>query len=135
MSFRIDIDFHRPFERRPWISANLVDSGGAVIVRFDSRNVDFFLDGDPGDTWTVHLDCTEPWLRRGAYALDVFLLTGYDGLIDERRAACRIEVLSGSPYPFESDDFSLTEGVVLGRFEYSLSSRPAQPARLTKGRR
>ncbi len=67
------------------------------IAQCDSRVVDFWL--DPATDAQGQLRITTPWLKPGAYTVDLSIFTGGRST-DIWEQACRFQVLPVTPYPF-----------------------------------
>jgi lipopolysaccharide transport system ATP-binding protein len=114
VSFRTsaDPDFTGSF----FVSAHVVNQDGVVIAQCDSRLVDVWLDGRREVEGTLTLQ--HPWLKPGAYTVDLFLCKS--GVIDSWEGACAFQVLPLLPYPQATSDDGTSEGVVFGDFSYAV---------------
>lgn len=106
------------FGNRYHLSCLLTNEDGMVVAQCDSRVVDFFL--DPATDATGQLRVSTPWLRPGAYTVDLSVHAG-GRATDIWEQACRFQVLPVTPYPFPTTPDATDRGVVYPQFEYHQS--------------
>ena len=106
------------FGNRYHLSCLLNNEDGMAIAQCDSRVVDFWL--DPATDAQGQLRITAPWLKPGAYTLDLSIHSG-GRPTDIWEQACRFQVLPVSPYRVPTTPDATDRGVVFPQFEYSQS--------------
>jgi len=104
------------FGNRYHLSCLLNNEDGMVIAQCDSRVADFFL--DPSTDVSGQLRITTPWLKPGAYTVDLSIYSGGHAT-DLWEQACRFQVLPVTPYPFPTTPDATDHGVVFPQFEYT----------------
>lgn len=118
-----DVHFELPAATTPlevkdyWVSAHIVDEGGAVIVQCDSR-----LNGVTFDSTSAHrgrLRVKNLWLKPGTYTVDIFACQQGD-IPDAWDAAWRFEVLPDLRYEHGATSDAMSFGVVLADFQYEV---------------
>jgi lipopolysaccharide transport system ATP-binding protein len=106
------------FGSRYHLSCFINNEDGMVIAQCDSRVVDFWL--DPATDAQGRLVLRTPWLKPGAYTVDLFLYAG-GRATDIWEQACHFQVLPVSPYPHPTTPNGTDHGVVFPDFDYSQS--------------
>jgi homopolymeric O-antigen transport system ATP-binding protein len=104
------------FGNRYHVSCFVNNEDGMVIAQCDSRVVDFWL--DPATDNEGRLRMRTPWLKPGAYTLDLFVFAG-GRATDIWEQACHFQVLPVSPYPTPTTPDGTDRGVVFPDFDYS----------------
>jgi lipopolysaccharide transport system ATP-binding protein len=104
------------FGNRYHVSCFVNNEDGMLIAQCDSRVVDFWL--DPSTDAQARLSLRTPWLKPGAYTVDLFIHAGGRAL-DIWEQACRFQVLPVSPYPHPTTPDGTDRGVVFPDFDYS----------------
>ena len=104
------------FGNRYHVSCFVTNEDGMLIAQCDSRVVDFWL--DPSTDVQARLSLRTPWLKPGAYTVDLFIHAGGRAL-DIWEQACRFQVLPVSPYPHPTTPDGTDRGVVFPDFDYS----------------
>jgi lipopolysaccharide transport system ATP-binding protein len=100
-----------------FVSFNLNDANGNVVVQCDSRLTGTWL--DPARDQRGVLTIKDLWLKPGRYTLDMYVCQF--GILDAWEGADVIDVLPSSPYPEITSDEALARGVVLADFDYEVS--------------
>ena len=103
------------FGNRYHLSCFVNNEDGMVIGQCDSRVVDFWL--DPATDAQGELRIQTPWLKPGAYTLDLSVWSGGHAT-DIWEQACRFQVLPVSPYSTPTTPDATDRGVVYPQFEY-----------------
>ncbi len=106
------------FGSRYHVSCFVNNEDGMVIAQCDSRVVDFYL--DPATENEGRLLIRTPWLKPGAYTVDLFLYAGGHAT-DIWEQACHFQVLPVTPYPHPTTPDGTDHGVVFPDFDYSQS--------------
>jgi lipopolysaccharide transport system ATP-binding protein len=104
------------FGSRYHVSCFINNEDGMLIAQCDSRVADFFL--DPGTDATGRLTVRTPWLKPGAYTVDMFVVAGGHAT-DIWEQACHFQVLPVTPYEFPTTPDGTDHGVVYPDFDYS----------------
>ena len=104
------------FGNRYHLSAFVNNEDGMVIAQCDSRVVDFWL--DPATDNEGRLRIRTPWLKPGAYTVDLFVYAG-GRATDIWEQACHFQVLPVSPYRSPTTPDGTDRGVVFPDFDYS----------------
>ncbi len=107
---------HPEFGSRYHLSCFVNNEDGMVIAQCDSRVVDFWL--DPSTDAQGRLLLRTPWLKPGAYTVDLFIHAG-GRATDIWEQACHFQVLPVTPYPFPTTPDGTDHGVVYPDFDYS----------------
>ena len=106
------------FGTRYNLSCFLNNEDGMVIAQCDSRVVDFWL--DPATDAQGRLVVRTPWLKPGAYTVDLFIHAGGRAPTSGSRPAtsrsCPV-----TPYPHSTTPDGTDHGVVYPDFDYSQS--------------
>jgi lipopolysaccharide transport system ATP-binding protein len=89
---------------------------GMLIAQCDSRVVDFWL--DPSTDNEGRICMRTPWLKPGAYTIDLFIYVGGHPA-DIWEEACQFQVLPVTPYPHATTPDGTDRGVVFPDFDYS----------------
>jgi lipopolysaccharide transport system ATP-binding protein len=117
--FRFRVRRNDPTMRRCFLSAHLVNQADQIICQCDSRFVETeLLFG--GDEVAGELTIRLPWLKPGEYAVDFFLMDGRAGVVDRHERACFFDVFPVLPYSGSAPEDSMSHGLVLGDFEWSM---------------
>jgi lipopolysaccharide transport system ATP-binding protein len=98
------------------VSCFINNEDGMLIAQCDSRVADFFL--DPGTDATGRLTVRTPWLKPGAYTVDMFVVAGGHAT-DIWEQACHFQVLPVTPYPHPTTPDGTDRGAVFPDFDYS----------------
>jgi lipopolysaccharide transport system ATP-binding protein len=106
------------FGSRYHLSCFINNEDGMVIAQCDSRVVDFWL--DPATDAQGRLALRTPWLKPGAYTVDLYIHAG-GRATDIWEQACHFQVLPVSPYPHPTTPDGTDHGVVFPDFHYSQS--------------
>ena len=106
------------FGNRYHVSCFINNEDGMVIAQCDSRVVDFLL--DPATDNHGRLQVRTPWLKPGAYTVDLFLHAG-GRPADIWEQALHFQVLPVTPYPHPTTPDGTDHGVVYPDFDYFLS--------------
>jgi len=106
------------FGSRYHLSCFINNEDGMVIAQCDSRVVDFWL--DPATDAQGRLVLRTPWLKPGAYTVDLYIHAG-GRATDIWEQACHFQVLPVSPYPHPTTPDGTDHGVVFPDFDYSQS--------------
>ena len=106
------------FGSRYHVSCLVNNEDGMVIAQCDSRVLDFFL--DPATENVGRLRIRTPWLKPGAYTVDLSLHAG-GRVADMWEQACHFQVLPVTPYPHPTTPDGTDHGVVFPEFDYSQS--------------
>ncbi len=104
------------FGNRYHVSCFVNNEDGMVIAQCDSRVVDFWL--DPSTDATGRLTLRTPWLKPGAYTVDLAIRAGGKAT-DIWEQACHFQVLPVSPYPHPTTPDGTDRGIVFPDFDYS----------------
>jgi lipopolysaccharide transport system ATP-binding protein len=104
------------YGNRYHVSAFLNNEDGMLIAQCDSRVVDFWL--DPSTDAEGRLCIRTPWLKPGAYTVDLFIHTGGHPA-DIWEQACQFQVLPVTPYSHPTTPDGTDRGVVYPDFDYS----------------
>jgi lipopolysaccharide transport system ATP-binding protein len=104
------------FGSRYYLSCFINNEDGMVIAQCDSRVVDFWL--DPATEAQGRMLLRTPWLKPGAYTVDVRVCAGGQAT-DIWEQACQFQVLPVSPYPHMTSPDGTDHGVVFPEFDYS----------------
>ncbi len=104
------------FGSRYHVSCFVNNEDGMVIAQCDSRVVDFWL--DPSTDNQGRLCLRSPWLKPGAYTVDLFVYAG-GRATDIWEQACHFQVLPVTPYPYPTTPDGTDRGVVFPDFDYS----------------
>ncbi len=113
-----------PFDGRFFISIHLVDSMGTVVAQCDSRLTGQWFEA--AAALEFEFTMRTPWLKPGAYRVDIFLCAS--GFIDQCEYACALEVLPVLPYPGAAGSEATAHGVVLADFTFAeVLSDPVEP--------
>ncbi len=104
------------YGNRYHVSCFVNNEDGMLIAQCDSRVVDFWL--DPSTDAEGRLCMRTPWLKPGAYTVDLFIHTGGHPA-DIWEQACQFQVLPVSPYPHPTTPDGTDHGVVFPDFDYS----------------
>lgn len=110
------VEANPEFGSRYHLSCFINNEDGMVIAQCDSRVVDFWL--DPSTDAQGRLLLRTPWLKPGAYTVDLFIHGG-GRATDIWEQACRFQVLPVTPYPFPTTPDGTDHGVVYPDFDYS----------------
>jgi lipopolysaccharide transport system ATP-binding protein len=104
------------FGSRYHLSAYINNEDGMLIAQCDSRVMDFWL--DPSTDVEARLRLRSPWLKPGAYTVDLFIHVGGHAA-DIWEQACQFQVLPVSPYPHPTTPDGTDRGVVFPQFDYT----------------
>jgi lipopolysaccharide transport system ATP-binding protein len=104
------------FGSRYYVACFINNEDGMVIAQCDSRVVDFWL--DPSTDASGRLLVRAPWLKPGAYTVDVYVCAGGQAT-DIWEQACHFQVLPVSPYPQMTTPDGTDHGVVFPEFDYT----------------
>lgn len=104
------------FGNRYHVSCFINNEDGMVIAQCDSRVVDFWL--DPSTDAQGRLSLRTPWLKPGAYTVDLFIVAGGHAA-DIWEQACHFQVLPVTPYPHPTTPDGTDRGIVFPEFDYS----------------
>ncbi|HEV3366875.1 MAG TPA: ABC transporter ATP-binding protein, partial [Acidimicrobiales bacterium] len=104
------------FGNRFHISCFLNNEDGMLIAQCDSRLKDFWL--DPATDNEGSLVMRTPWLKPGAYTVDLFIHAG-GRRADIWEQACHFQVLPISPYAHPTTPDGTDRGVVFPDFDYT----------------
>jgi lipopolysaccharide transport system ATP-binding protein len=104
------------FGTRYHLSCFLNNEDGMLIAQCDSRVLDFWL--DPSTDAEGTLTIRTPWLKPGAYTIDMFIHAGGHP-VDIWEQACHFQVLPVAPYPHPTTPDGTDHGVVFPDFDYS----------------
>ncbi len=104
------------FGSRYHLSCFVNNEDGMVIAQCDSRVVDFWL--DPATDNQGRISVRTPWLKPGAYTVDLYVHAG-GKRTDIWEQACHFQVLPVSPYPTPTTPDGTDRGVVFPDFDYS----------------
>jgi len=104
------------FGSRFHVSCFVNNEDGMLLAQCDSRVVDFWLDPDTDTSGRLVLKT--PWLKPGAYTVDLFVYAGGHAT-DIWEQACHFEVLPVTPYPHPTTPDGTDRGVVFPDFDYS----------------
>jgi lipopolysaccharide transport system ATP-binding protein len=104
------------FGSRFHVSCFVNNEDGMLLAQCDSRVVDFWLDPDTDTSGRLVLKT--PWLKPGAYTVDIFVYAGGHAT-DIWEQACHFEVLPVTPYPHPTTPDGTDRGVVFPDFDYS----------------
>jgi lipopolysaccharide transport system ATP-binding protein len=105
------------FGNRYHVSCFVNNEDGMVIAQCDSRVRDFWL--DPTTDNSGRLTLRAPWLKPGAYTVDLFIHTG-GREADIWEQALHFQVLPIPPYEFATTPDGTDHGVVFPDFDYTL---------------
>ena len=105
------------FGNRYHVSCFVNNEDGMVIAQCDSRVRDFWL--DPATDNSGRLTVRAPWLKPGAYTVDLFIHTG-GREADIWEQALHFQVLPIPPYEFATTPDGTDHGVVFPDFDYRL---------------
>ncbi|MGO8873972.1 MAG: polysaccharide ABC transporter ATP-binding protein [Acidimicrobiales bacterium] len=103
------------FGSRFYVSCFLNNEDGMLIAQCDSRVVDFWLDPVTDNEGSLRI--RTPWLKPGAYTVDLFLHAGGRDT-DIWEQACHFQVLPVSPYSHATTPDGTDHGVVFPDFDY-----------------
>jgi lipopolysaccharide transport system ATP-binding protein len=106
------------FGSRYYVSCFVNNEDGMVITQCDSRVVDFYLDPETENQGRLRI--VTPWLKPGAYTVDLFIYAGGHPT-DIWEQACHFQVLPVTPYPHPTTPDGTDHGVVFPEFDYSQS--------------
>jgi len=106
------------FGSRYHVSCLINNEDGMVIAQCDSRVVDFWL--DPSTDNDARLHVRTPWLKPGAYTVDLTVHAGGHAT-DIWEQALHFQVLPVTPYPHPTTPDGTDHGVVFPDFDYSQS--------------
>ena len=87
-----------------------------LIAQCDSRLKDFWLDPATDNEGSVVM--RTPWLKPGAYTVDLFIHAG-GRTADIWEQACHFQVLPISPYAHPTTPDGTDRGVVFPDFDYT----------------
>jgi lipopolysaccharide transport system ATP-binding protein len=104
------------FGNRFHISCFLNNEDGMLIAQCDSRLKDFWLDPATDNEGSVVM--RTPWLKPGAYTVDLFIHAG-GRRADIWEQACHFQVLPISPYAHPTTPDGTDRGVVFPDFDYT----------------
>ena len=97
-----------------FISVELIDSVGSMVVQCDSRLIgDKFI---VEETLEVEFVMRTPWLKPGSYRIDIFVYA--TALVDRCEQACFFEVAPVLPYPGNAPVDATDGGVVFADFDF-----------------
>ena len=95
----------------------MVDAQRRVIAQLDSRTSALWGSGaDDETTFTVTL--RTPWLKPGAYDLDLFVCSA--GVVDTVSGACAFEVLPELPYGFNAGSEAIGAATILADYQFTV---------------
>jgi len=98
------------------LSCFINNEDGMLIAQCDSRVNDFWLDPVVDNEGSLRV--RTPWLKPGAYTVDVFIHTG-GRQADVWEQACHFQVLPVTPYAHPTTPDGTDRGVVFPDFDYS----------------
>jgi lipopolysaccharide transport system ATP-binding protein len=98
------------------LSCFINNEDGMLIAQCDSRVNDFWLDPVMDNEGSLRV--RTPWLKPGAYTVDVFIHTG-GRQADVWEQACHFQVLPVTPYAHPTTPDGTDRGVVFPDFDYS----------------
>jgi lipopolysaccharide transport system ATP-binding protein len=104
------------FGNRYHVSCFVNNEDGTLIAQCDSRVADFYL--DPSTDVEARLRLRTPWLKPGAYTVDLFIVAG-GRAADIWEQACHFQVLPVSPYSHPTTPDGTDRGIVFPDFDYS----------------
>jgi lipopolysaccharide transport system ATP-binding protein len=104
------------FGNRYHVSCFVNNEDGMLIAQCDSRVTDFYL--DPSTDVEARLRLRTPWLKPGAYTVDLFIVAG-GRATDIWEQACHFQVLPVSPYSHPTTPDGTDRGIVFPDFDYS----------------
>ena len=104
------------FGNRYHISCFVNNEDGMVIAQCDSRVVDFWL--DPATDNEGRTVVRTPWLKPGAYTVDMMIHAGGHPT-DIWEQACHFQVLPVTPYPHPTTPDGTDRGIVFPDFDFS----------------
>ena len=131
---QFSVERFKLYEGQFFVSAHIVDAYGVIVAQCDSRMVEHWIEVDGGDNYRHdgEFRIKTPWLKPGAYHLDLFVCNA--GIFDHFEQACHLEVLPLMPYPAAGNDEATSRGQVLA--DYSYRNRHADSsANAAKGHR
>jgi lipopolysaccharide transport system ATP-binding protein len=114
-SIVFEIQRRRQRVGRMWLSAHIVDSGGAVVAQCDSRLVGTWL--DDFERLAGCFRFRTPWLKPGSYRVDLYISS--PGLaVDQFEGACLLTISPVIPYPSSASEDAIRSGLVFADFAW-----------------
>jgi lipopolysaccharide transport system ATP-binding protein len=105
----------KPYAGKFFVSCHVVDHNGFTLLQCDSRMVGTWFEA--ADEVEGKFRLRTPWLKPGAYRVDLFLCAM--GVQDRFEEACELNVIPLLPYPTAGNEEATGQGVVFGDFEYA----------------
>ena len=108
----------KPYQGQFFVSAHIVDAYGVIVTQCDSRMVEHWIEVDGAENYRYdgEFRIKTPWLKPGAYHMDLFVCNA--GVFDQFEQACHLEVLPLLPYPAAGNDEAMARGQVLADYSY-----------------
>jgi lipopolysaccharide transport system ATP-binding protein len=104
---------HKPLH----LSAHIVNPLGVCVAQLDSRLVGHLVDESDAIEGSLHF--STPWLKPGAYRVDLYIVAANYGIIDRFEPACALHVSPVLPYRHAVSNDGIEHGVVFGDFEWT----------------
>jgi lipopolysaccharide transport system ATP-binding protein len=108
----------KPFNGSYFVSAHVTDDYGVVLLHCDSRLVGHWIEAE--DRYEGRFSFRSPWLKPGAYHVDLFIC--HNGILDQYERAARLQVIPLLPYPAPGNTEATTHGAVFADFAYETRS-------------
>ena len=126
-AFHYRIERQRPGGERFYLSAHVVNHQGVVVAQADSRLVDHWL--PPGEQFEGTFRLLSPWLKPGAYRLDLFICAAGIGKVDEWEGAATMHISPLLPYPQHVSEDGTAYGLVFADFQWEPAAASPRPAK------
>jgi lipopolysaccharide transport system ATP-binding protein len=106
----------RPGGDPVYLSAHIVDQQGVIVAQADSRLVGQWL--GRGEEFEGAFEFSSPWLKPGAYRLDLFICSAGAGVVDHWDGAAMLQISPLLPYPNHVSGDGTAHGLVFANFEW-----------------
>jgi lipopolysaccharide transport system ATP-binding protein len=110
---RFKVKRFKPYAGKFFVSCHVADQNGFTLLQCDSRMVGTWFEA--ADEVEGEFRLRTPWLKPGAYRVDLFLCAM--GVQDRFEEACELNVIPLLPYPTAGNDEATSQGVVFGDFD------------------
>ncbi len=114
--FEFTIERYCPGPQICYLSARVVNQQGVVMAQADSRLVDVWVPDEK--TVQGRFRLLSPWLKPGAYRLDLSICAPTLGVVDEWEGAAMMQVAPRSPYPGHAPEEATADGLIFADFQW-----------------
>ncbi len=105
-----------PNFKRYFLSVHIVDSIGRTVLQLDSRLAGMWVDHCNNADVVTRLELRTPWLKPGAYTLDIFVCNA--GVVDQYSEAAHFKVHPNLPYRYSASEDAWANTLVFADFDW-----------------